>query len=59
MNADKMTRSGVPIVVYLDNSLADWLQRCKDDDGIPKATVVRKALKAFKQSKEEKNEAGQ
>ena len=51
-----MPRNGKPVVIYLENGMAQWLQEIKDMEEIPKSVVIRKALREFKARKEgEKN----
>ena len=40
-----MGRKGIPLLVYLDNELSAWLRRMHDEEGYPKAALVRIALR--------------
>ena len=37
-----------PLFVYLDEDLSDWLQRMHDEEGYPKAVIVRLALREYR-----------
>jgi hypothetical protein len=41
-------RTGRPLVIYLDDDLSSWLQRMHDDEGYPKAVLVRLALREYR-----------
>lgn len=49
-----MARKGIPLIVYLDKELDDWLRKMHDVEGYPKTVLVRLALREYKAKCEQK-----
>lgn len=41
-------RTKIPLLVYLDADLSAWLQKMHDEEGYPKAALVRLALREYR-----------
>jgi hypothetical protein len=50
-------RTGIQLVIYLDNDLNAWLQKMHDDEGYPKTSLVRLALREYR-ARHEKTKEG-
>jgi hypothetical protein len=49
-----MAKKGIPLIVYLDKELDDWLGKMHDEEGYPKTVLVRLALREYKARCEQK-----
>jgi predicted transcriptional regulator len=54
LKGDSIATKKIPLIIYLDAELAEWLQRMHDEEGYPKSALVRLALRDFKVKRETK-----
>ncbi len=47
--SDTMERKGIPILVYINANDMAWLESLKDSLGVPKAGIIRIAIKELRE----------